>query len=1154
MTLVRDVLARDPSSWSIPNLGVAKVGQPRTQEEWAVLRYELDAFVAEGEYAGGLEKVLKSYLTNLDKPSQPAVWISGFYGSGKSHLIRVLESLWSDREFPDGARARGIVHLPDEVAEHFLELTTRGQQFGGRFSAAGVLSAGGTSVGLSILAIVFAAAGLPEDYAQARLVMWLQGEGLLDDVRAKLREAGRSLETELPHLYVSEHLATAILAVRPTFATSVAQASEALRAQFPSVATIDQPTFLQVFEEALRSTNDAGEIPLTLVVLDELQQFVGDDQTRVDEVQQLVEASCSKFRSRILFVGAGQMALGATPILQKLLHRFTVSVALQDRDLDRVVRSVVLRKRPDRAKEVADTLDRASGEISRQLAGSAIAPTGADQEHLVADYPLLPARRRLWERFLRAVDTSGRAGQLRTQLRVVLDATREVAGRDLGVAVPADRIYDEQESALQQSGVLLPETAQLVAKLAEEPEDGVLASRVAKAVYIIGKLPKDGPLATGLRATNDTIADLLIEDLRTDGARIRERVPQVTRRLVERGFLLEVEGAYLLQTPAAAEWEADFRAHMRDLGTDPRWQADRRAELLREAFAEVERGLKPRQGRSLVSRKVRVAWGADEPTGEPGDVLVWVRDGWAVTEREVREDAQRAGTDSPLVLVWIPKEQADELRAAMVEAQAAKATVDLRAVPTTEDGRNARAGLISRRDDAQERERTLAKRILGAARVFQAGGNEVAEPAGNASLAPSLSRAVENAILRLFPDFSLADDTRWDAVIKRAKDGSPDPLSPLGHRGEVDEHPVPKAILAFLGVAGKRGSDVRRHFEGPSYGWPQDAIDGSLFALICTGKVRAIHNGERTTAGRLTQNVMSVVEFKAETVVPTPTDRMRVKGLAVDLGIPVAGTTELELAPKILAAVRDLADAAGGEPPLPPRPSVERIRDLEGDTGNAQVVAVAAAKDDLKADAEAWRALAQRVPGRLEQWSLAQRLLRHAVGLEPHPAAASALEAVAASRSLLGDPDPVAPIVASLADALRAALGDRLAAFGSARDAALAELEASSPWAALPEQRRTEILAASGLANQRAPAIGTTDELLATLDAWPLADWQVRTDAVAAQAAKAHELAARESERDAVVVKPPHAVIREKPDLDAYLDELRSEIAGHLDAGDTVVI
>lgn len=1154
MTLVRDVLARDPSSWSIPNLGVAKVGQPRTEEEWAVLRYELEAFVAEGEYATGLDRVLRSYLTNLDKPSQPAAWVSGFYGSGKSHLIRVLESLWADREFPDHARARGLVHLPEEIWAHFRELETRGQQFGGRFAAAGVLSAGGTSVGLSILAIVFAAAGLPEDYPQARLVLWLREEGLLDDVREHLRDAGRALETELPHLYVSEHLATAVLAARPTFATSIAEASKAIRAQFPSVATIDEPTFLQVLDEVLRATNPGREIPLTLVVLDELQQFIGDDTDRVNEVQQLVEACCSRFRSRILFVGAGQMALGATPTLQKLLDRFRVAIALQDRDLDRVVRSVVLRKRPERAKDVELVLDQVSGEISRQLAGSGIAPNGADRESLVADYPLLPARRRLWERFLRAVDTAGRAGQLRTQMRVVLDATRDVAERDLGVAVPADRIYDEQESALQQSGALPGVTAQLVADLVKDEELGVLASRVAKAVYIVGKLPTEGPSATGLRATNDTIADLLVEDLRTDGARIRERVPVITKRLAERGILLEVDGAYLLQTPAAAEWAADYQAHVQDLRTDTRWQAERRAELLREAFAEAERGLKPRQGKSLVSRKVRVSMGPDEPKGEPGDVLVWVRDGWSVTEREVREDARRVGTDSPLVLVWIPKEQADELRGAMVEAQAARATVDLRAVPTTDDGRNARAGLISRRDDALERERVLARRIVAAARVYQGGGNEVAEPSGNAALGPSLARAVDNAILRQFPDFALADDTRWDAVIKRARDGSAEPLAPLGHRGEVDEHSVPRAILAFLGAAGKRGSDIRKRFEAPPYGWPQDAIDGSLLALMAAGKVAARHNGEPTTAARLTQNVMSVVDYRAESVVPTANDRMRVKGLAVDLGIPTAGASELELAPRILAALRALADAAGGEAPLPARPSVESIRDLEGEAGNALVVRLATAKDELKADADRWRALGERVPVRREQWELAQHLLRHAAGLDVRADAERALEGVAAARALLDAPDPVAPVVNALADALRTALAERLAAFVSTREAALAQLATSTAWSNLTEQRQTEILVESGLANHRSPAIGSTGELLATLDAWPLADWQVRTDAVAAQTAKAHELAAREQERDAVVVKPPHAIIREKPDLDTYLEQLREEIAAHLDAGDTVVI
>jgi hypothetical protein len=1154
MTLIRDVLIRDPSSWSIPNLGVSKVGQPRSEEEWTVLRYELDAFVAEGEYGTGLDRILRSYLTNLDKPSQPAVWLSGFYGSGKSHLIRVLESLWDDRLFPDGARAHGLVHLPDDVRFHFRELETRGQQFGGRFSGAGVLSAGGTSVALSILAIVFAAAGLPEDYAQARFVLWLRGEGLLDAVRQHLSKLGRSLESELPHLYVSDHLAAAILNARPGFATSPAEARQQLRAEFPSVDTLAEAKFLEVFDETLRSTNAGREIPLTLIVLDELQQFMGDDTDRVNEVQQLVEACCSRFSSRILFVGAGQMALGATPTLQKLLDRFTVSVALQDRDLDRVVRSVVLRKRPDRQKEVEVVLDRCSGEISRQLAGSAIAPTGADRADLVIDYPLLPARRRLWERFLRAVDTAGRAGQLRTQLRVVLDATREVAGREIGVVVPADRIYDEQESALQQSGALPTVTAQLIADLAKEPDDGALASRVAKSVFLVGKLPKDGPSATGLRATNDIIADLLIEDLRTDGARVRERVPTITKRLAQRGILLEVDGAYLLQTPAAAEWAADYQTHIQDLRTDTRWQTDRRTELLREALVESERGLKPRQGKSMVARKVRVAIGTDEPKVEQGEIPVWVQDGWSVTERDVREDAQGAGTESPLVFVWIPREHDKELREAMAEAQAAKVTVELRAVPTTDDGRNARAGLISRRDAAWELERRLAKQIVGSARVYQAGGNEVAEPSGNASLGPSLKRAVDNAILRLFSDFGQADDSHWDAVIKRAKEGSAEPLAPIGHKGEVDGHAVPKAILAFLGVAGKRGQEIRRHFEAPPYGWPQDAIDGSLLALIAAGKINARYNGEPTTAAKLTQNVMGAVEYRAESVVPTAKDKVRVKGLAVDLGLSTTGLTEVELGKRILASMRSFAESAGGDSPLPPRPSLEAIQELEGATGNAQVVAIASAKDALKADADRWRARSDRAPARTAQWVIAQRLLAHAAGLEIASAAQGDLDAVRTARSILDDPDSVELTVTSLAQALRTAVGAQLKVFTAARDTALAELRATSAWGALSEDKRKEILAACGLADHQKLAIGTTAELLTTLDAWPLAEWQVRTDAVATQASRAHELAVRESEPSPVTVKPPRRVIRDAAELNAFLDELRGAIESHLAAGETVVI
>ncbi len=109
MTLNNDLFVRPPAENPIPNDGVSQVGMPAAEDEnqWRVLAYELENFVCEGEYADGLERILGSYLTNQERPTQPAVWVSGFYGSGKSHLVRMLEHLLGGHAAPErGVRAR----------------------------------------------------------------------------------------------------------------------------------------------------------------------------------------------------------------------------------------------------------------------------------------------------------------------------------------------------------------------------------------------------------------------------------------------------------------------------------------------------------------------------------------------------------------------------------------------------------------------------------------------------------------------------------------------------------------------------------------------------------------------------------------------------------------------------------------------------------------------------------------------------------------------------------------------------------------------------------------------------------------------------------------------------------------------------------------
>lgn len=137
----RDVFVKDPTTSTIPNDGVAVVTEPQTPEEWEVLRYELSTFVCEGEYREGLHRILSTYLAHLSKPKQPAVWVNGFYGSGKSHLARVLQYLWNDVTFPDGAQARGLTRLPQDITDLLKALTAAGQRHGGLWSAAGKLEA-----------------------------------------------------------------------------------------------------------------------------------------------------------------------------------------------------------------------------------------------------------------------------------------------------------------------------------------------------------------------------------------------------------------------------------------------------------------------------------------------------------------------------------------------------------------------------------------------------------------------------------------------------------------------------------------------------------------------------------------------------------------------------------------------------------------------------------------------------------------------------------------------------------------------------------------------------------------------------------------------------------------------------------------------------
>jgi hypothetical protein len=185
------------------------------------------------------------------------------------------------------------------------------------------------------LGIIFKSVGLPEQYPVARFVMWLSMKASTTPCVAMLRK----LATTGTKNWTTSTWPKACMRPwskpSPISFTSAASCVETLNNLYPYVQDVSSGDMLKAIRQAL--TRD-GKFPLTLVVLDEVQQYIGEDSQRSIDVQEVVEACCKNIGAKMLFIGTGQTAVTGTSNLKKLEGRFTVRVELSDADVDAVIR------------------------------------------------------------------------------------------------------------------------------------------------------------------------------------------------------------------------------------------------------------------------------------------------------------------------------------------------------------------------------------------------------------------------------------------------------------------------------------------------------------------------------------------------------------------------------------------------------------------------------------------------------------------------------------------------------------------------------------------------------------------------------------------------------------------------------------------------
>jgi hypothetical protein len=1143
-----EIYEKDPRTHTLLNQGVAKVTSGQSTAELDTLRYELRNFVCDGQYAEGLTRIISTFLANLDKSEQPGVWVSGFFGSGKSHLVKMLQYLWTDFEFADGAKARGEAKLPTGVKDLLKELTNSAKRHGGLHAAAGDLrTEAKDSIRLALLGILFKSVGLPGDYTRACFQMWLRDEGLEAGVRKHIEDAGGTFEKELTNLYVSKLMAQAILAHRPEFASKPSDVAIVLKSQFPpdpKDVSIDD-----MIDKIMQAVGRKGKLPYTVVILDEVQQFINDDAARSKAVQDVKEQCCARLGANFLLIGTGQNALSGTALLQQLQGRFPVTVELQDTDVEQVTREVVLKKKPTAEAGLKKLLDDHSGEIERQLASTKIAFSSKDRGLLVQDYPILPVRRRFWERVLRAVDKAGTGAQLRNQLWVVYEAVKQTAEWSLGNVVSGAFIYDASiKSSALKSGTLLQEISETIAKQKKEV-DGELRYQICALIFLIGQLPHNNePLDAGVRADADTLADLLVTDLTKSSAELRKKVPELLEKLVTSGAIMQVDNEYRMQTREGSEWNQMFLEARNKLLNDPGKLASARSQLLRSQCSEALKKFKLVQGDCKEARKIELHFGDVAPPTDGSVIPVWVRDGWEVEEKTVLNDARAASDTTAMVFGYIPKKMAEELKQAIAADHAATTTLQTKGTPSGDEGIHARKAMETRQEQSQRTRDLLITDILNDMQIYLAGGDSV----GGTLLIQKIQDGATRCLDRLYPLFHQADSADWHKVIDRAKKGDGDALAAVGHKGDPENHPVCKAVLDFVG-SGKKGTEVRKQFGGAKYGWPQDAVDAALTVLFNAGAIQAHVGAETVVKGKLDQKNIAATEFRCETVTLTKVQLIELRGLFQKIGLNIQPNQESRQAVDCLKLLTKLAESAGGDAPLPKCPDTAAIADMANRVGNDQLKAIHDNKDVLAQQITDWQENRDLIGQRLPRWKQLVALLNFAADL---PVAAEVKPEVAAiekDRKLLANSDPVPGLVEKLTSALRTALNEAHVKFSTDYETRLTTLTESPAWKQISQPQWYEILGASGIREMPKIAVGTTEEILDTLSHTKLSELRAISDALPTRFQNAAAAAAKLLEPKAQHVHLPGGTIKNNDDLESWLAEAKVCIQKKLKDGPVIL-
>ena len=528
--------------------GVIKVGQSDEENVYQ----ELDEYVVTKELLKHFRDFFDSYEKGINgNTDKMGVWISGFFGSGKSHFLKILSYLLKNSEV-EGKRAIEYFTDGKKIEDPMLiaKMTNSGT-ISSDVMLFNIDSKGSAKVGSgkeAIVEVFMKVFNEMQGYCGsipylAEFERQLDNEGRFKEFKEKFEEiAGAPWDKKRQAFAVIQDKVVKTI-VAMDFMSEEAARNWCKNAKGNYDLSIEK--FVSLVKEYCEKKGPNHHV---VFLVDEIGQYIADDTQLMLNLQTIVEDLGTACRGKAWVIVTSQEDIDSITKTKgndfsKIQGRFDTRLSLSASNVDEVIRKRILEK-----NEIAESALKLLYEQKESIIKNLITFTAdtadkklyTDKTDFADCYPFIPYQFRLLGQVLTAVRTHGASGkhlsdQSRSMLALFQESAIRLKDRETGVLVPFSYFYDPLHKFIDH------QHSQVITDAEDNSRLDAFDVELLKVLFMI-KYVKE------IKANVENLTTLMVSNIDDDRIEIRGRVEESLKKLIRETLIQKNGEIYIFLT------------------------------------------------------------------------------------------------------------------------------------------------------------------------------------------------------------------------------------------------------------------------------------------------------------------------------------------------------------------------------------------------------------------------------------------------------------------------------------------------------------------------------------------------------------------------------------------------------------------------------